>query len=335
MITHMGTRAKSLTVVSGRNHYLLASLLVAMIGKSLNTNQFNEASYVVLAVSLFILGLRRTTRFQPQIGRYDIGYRVFGLPLWIRRYELEDITAVRVKHRIIKNDSDRAEHRYVVSLIREPAQNVAMLRSDALKARKLGEKIAKHIQRQLIDGSHGVVVRRTDEELDMSLGERLCHRGKEIAYPTPPAKSRIEILSPGNEIHLRLPGQPLWGLIVALLILVFALFAGLSFLAEPSFQILMLIFSATCTSVVILAAINSKQPTDMWVTPDSVRYRKFPFSNNISMCELEEVLSKGSDLTLISDRKIMGIPYDFNREEGRYVRKLIEYMAARSHRLRH
>lgn len=286
---------------------------------------------MVFGVAVFFLGLRRSTRFQPHKESYDIGYRLFGLPLWIKRFDLNEVTAVKVEHKIIKSDSDSADHRYIVSLVRMPAQKVATLRSNSLEARRLGERIAKHIRRQLFDGSHGIVIRRTDEELDMSLGERLVHRGEEVEYPSLPTRSRIEPISLGSEIHLRFPAQPLPWFIVALFLLIFTLIAGLSFLAEPGGKIFMQLFSAVCVSFVVIAAINSKQRAEVWITPDGVRYRKFPFRGRLSMSELEEVIAKGSDLTLISDRKIMGLPYDFNRKDRIFVHNLIEHMAVKSH----
>ena len=136
----MVVRAKSLFVVDGRIHYLLASMLLAMIGKSLDTSHFTVASSIVLACAVFMFGLRRVTRFQPQRGCYDIGYRVFGLPLWIKRFDLNDDTAVKVEHKVINNNSKIAEHRYIVSLVGMPAQRVATLRNDSRESRLLGEK---------------------------------------------------------------------------------------------------------------------------------------------------------------------------------------------------
>jgi len=325
----MFNKRKSITVVYERVKLLLISLLFAMIGKSLDTNNFVDASWVFLALSLFFLGFRRVARFLPLKGKYDIGYRLFGLPLWVTHFNLDEVKAVKVEHKIIRSrkTSEANDHHYLISLIRVPSQKIKVIRNDSLKARLLGEKIARSIQCQLLDGSQDIVIRRTEDELDMSLGERLRHRGDEIENPDFPSSSRLRLISQGSELKLWLPPQPLPGVFVAFLLLFFSAIGGLSFLVERHFQVMILLFVSLCMLFILYAFFNTIQATILWITPDGVRYKKFPYRGLMPLGDLEEVIHKGPNVSLISDDKIMGLPYDFSREDGRYVRKLIEYMA--------
>lgn len=321
------------SIVYTRARYLWTSLLLVMIGMTANYEGFTEGAWVLFAAAIFSLGYRKVTRFDPGKGKYNIGYRLYGLPLWLSRFDLSEITAVRIEYKVVTHETDtvtNTTHHYEVSLIRMPPQVVKEV-ANAHEARLLGEKIAKCIHTQLFDGSLGIVNQRTDKELDMSLGERLRYRGEAVENPEFPSGSRIQPLSLSGEIHLRLPAQPMPGVILVIFTTLIAVVGGLSFYAEMPIQGIIVFCIAMTSMYMLFLYFTTFQSTDLWISSACVRYRKFPYQDMILFSELEEAVYKEGRLRLISDEKTIGLPFGFNKEDGLYVRKLIEYMAYRNH----
>lgn len=333
----MARKRKSLRVVRDRIKPLLVSITFAMIGKSLMTNGFETASWVFMGIALFFLGLRNICRIKPVKNRCHIGWHLYDIPLWVSRFALSDIRAVRVVHKIHRNkytqgkSVENPDHHYLIYLEGILSSPIQLIRNNKRAARKLGERLAISIHCPLYDASYGAVIKREPEEVDMSLGERLHHRGHQAEYPGPPSNSKLKILSRGNETQLQFPAHRLPMFVLWIFLLIIAPLVVVLWMANTPETLGILGFIGFITAVILLAYVNSAQPGYLWLSAEELRTQKLPFGGRIRMHELEEIILKNSDIMLVSDKKSIAIPYDFSdKAEAAYVKQLIEYVAFRS-----
>lgn len=296
-----------------------------------------QVSGAMFVVSVFALGLRYVSRLSMHKNTCDTGWRLYGVPLKVRKAALSDIEAVRVVHRVHRNKylttsgSENPDHHYLVSLQGIGKGNIQLIRNKPEKARLLGEQLARYIQRPLYDGSHGRMIKRMPEELDMSLGQRLHYRGLKIKRPNAPTTTGVKQLGQGYGMQLVLPPGSLPKYVLWVVVAALALMTALAWFVLSVNKVLILLLVVPLGPYLIVSISSSYRPLYLWVGMSEVSYSRFPFRGSMKLQELEEVTLYGGAMALISDKKVMYLPYDFvEKEDGRYVRQLIEHMAYRA-----
>lgn len=204
-------------------------------------------------------------------------------------------------------------------------------------ARLAAEKIAKHISYPLEDYSSGIV-KRSPDELDLSLAERLALQKKHPPKPKKPKKSTLDPRVISNNIYVPLPRKwPLHdvvGIIISIGLITYDHSQLLKYV-PPEYEstgvyvviaisfILLLIFSNNLFRQKIVKA--SKQQLSI--------YWKFVINwpgQSIPHNKIEELIKKTDSLVVLGDGQRIVIPMSSNTADRDYLYDILLYVLGRS-----
>jgi hypothetical protein len=278
--------------------------------------------------ALVVLGFRVVCRADSGAAEMRVQWSLFGIPLLTRqRVPTASIRAVELRRERRRRGS-RRKSSYEVFPVRLKGDTALTLREpgDFGKARVFAERVAEQLGLPLHDYSSGRLRKRTADELQLTLGQRLRKRGRQPPQPAPPTNARVRFRDRGARKQLMLPAQPLpwWGYLLALAIPA-VLFAVFWLGGERVVAVVIVLPVALFFYVRLLASLF---PARLEFDPDGVRVRALLYRKEMPFSALEEAVQSRSGIYLLSDRQRLGLPYDFtDDEEARFVIDLIEYLA--------
>jgi len=323
---------KSRKLFVQKKRYLIGAVFAAATAASIANQHGLDWLYLPVAVAFALyLAINRVTHIDLERNIIHFGwYLVFIIPVQTQRAPLEECQSVQLRKKIDKSRTSRGSARvsYPVSLKGTADYEVKVFRSE-IKARVFAEKLARLLQLALHDSSYGRRKIRQPQELDMSLGERLLHRGKRPSYPTGGSGARIRTTPEARGVRLRMPGQPLplWAFALFFAVII-SIGTVVWFTADGIQRVMVLAIMGAIAIYMAYAFIYMASPMALRVTPDQVNYRKFLSRRTMKLSEVEQLILTRLDMYLVGDKKVMGLPYDFHdKQEANYVRDLIRYMA--------
>lgn len=289
-----------------------------------------HAAAAIAIASLLLLGFRTSCRCDRVSDRVSLRWTLLGMPLYTREHmPLSSVTKIDLHHRIRKRrftsgSNDTWEEYPVIvggqrSLLLHAPRNY-------LKARRLAERLAQHLDMRLRDHAFGRVRVRSGDELDLSLGERLRRHHASLPRPELPAGSPFRLLESGpGWATLRLPAQPSeWWLylfgtaILAILLAAFWTMGG---------KLPVILLVGPMSVVAMGAMISTFFPRTLMLDAKGLRLRWFIHRKRMRWNDLEEIATGHQSVHLLGDNQVITLPYEFDAGTSGYVRALIEHMA--------
>jgi len=292
---------------------------------------------ILLAISLGLMGINKIANIKKTPDIVCCQWRIYIIPVFSRCRELGTIhlVSMELKTRRVRSKpgtqnsgfSHRVEY-YLVQLHGEQTIIVNEFKN-AVKARRLAERLAEYFQAPLSDNMLSSSRVRQPSELNQAITEKAKNEDIDMVEPVLPSNSPIHYTRTANGADMRLQPQaypafyPIFYFSVILLFAYVVSFAEESAVMAYAILVIMMI-------IVFMKYIFSLIPIRVHIDPKRIRFRRCLLGKSFHLYRLEEVNVEGQFVFLVSDDSYFRFPYRFRKSDAVFFKQLIFYMARHS-----